>query len=212
MFFKKRGGDRLMIQWGETMNMSRRSVLVVGGVVIFTAMVVYGGVRAQEASGSGEGGLDVTVRSDESMSGPQQVAWVEEQTRNVKQIYFQVQNMLDQARNEKDTLKITCLNDKLTQIHVNLRGVEERSEALKIAVQSGDSTASNQQFSILRIYISRIQGLKAEAENCLGEVDVVLGKTETTVEVSDDITVEDPSIIVDVDVIVEQPPHASGFY
>ena len=142
----------------------------------------------------------------------QQIAWVEEQMGVVKGIYRRVQNMLDRARKEKDTLKITCLDDKLTQIHVNLRGIEERKEALGVAVGAGDTSSANQQFTILKIYVSRIQGLMAEAESCIGDADVVLGETETTMTIDEDITLEDPSTPIEVEVTVDQPPHASGFY
>jgi hypothetical protein len=62
--------------------------------------------------------------------------------------------------------------------------------------------------------LGRIDGLRVEAETCLGEVDIVLGETETIVSISDDITPEDPAqdvVIVD-DVGVDPTPHASGYY
>ncbi len=195
--------------------MKRKRVL---GIIGITALVVvtgiYGGVQAQQNEGSDSVGLDVTVRSDETMSGQQQLAWIRTKTEGAKRIGFQVQNMLDLGRQEKDTLKITCLNDKLTQIRVNLRGVEERTQALEIAVQTQDTSTANQQFSILQIYISRIEGLKAEAENCLGEVDIVLGQTETVVTVDDDITPSDPTEDVPVvePVGIDPSPPASAYY
>ncbi|MCP4677049.1 MAG: hypothetical protein GY854_16350, partial [Deltaproteobacteria bacterium] len=130
--------------------MKRKRVL---GIVGVTALVVvtgiYGGVQAQQNDTPEAAPLDVTVHSNETMSGQQQLEWIRTKTEEAKRIGFRVQNMLDQARKEKDTLKITCLNDKLTQIRVNLKGVEERTQALQIAVQSQDTSTANQQFSIL---------------------------------------------------------------
>ena len=192
---------------------ARKSILMLGSTMILAAVTgIWGNVRAQE-NPEADLDLDLTVRSDARLSGQQQLQWIEGQQSIAKRISFSIQGMLDQARREKDILKITCLNDKLTQIHVNLEGVEERVAALRVAVQAQDTTAANQQFAILRIYISRIQGLKAEAENCLGEVDVVLGETETIVTVDEDITGEDPSKdLPPVDIGIDQPPHASAFY
>ena len=104
--------------------------------------------------------------------------------------------MLDQARKEKDTLKITCLDDKFTQIHVSIRGIEERTKSLEISIKSGDRTTSNQNFSILKIYISRIFGLNSEAENCLGESDVVLGKTENSTTIAGDTAIFIDQVVV----------------
>jgi hypothetical protein len=197
------------------MNKEHRVLRSIGVAAALSGGLIAGlfGVASAKATGADGGGLDLTVQEDSSMSGPEQVAWIESQIPKAKEIYFSVQNMLDQARKEKDTLKITCLSDKLTQIHVNLSGIEERQEALKIAVQSGGAAAGNQQFAILKIYVARIQGLRAEAENCLGEADVVLGQTETTTTVSDDVTPSDPSDkYPEVPPVVETPPQASAFF
>lgn len=186
---------------------------LVFAVFALALLSMFSGVQAQERE-SGDVDLDVTVREDNTMSGPEQLAWVESNTENAKRTAFRVQSMLDGARREKDALKITCLDDKLTQIHVNLRGVEERTVVLKASVKANDASTANQQFSILSIYLGRIDGLRVEAETCLGEVDMVLGETETIVTIDDDITLEDPAediIIVD-DVGVEPTPHASGYY
>lgn len=182
-------------------------------VTISALAVSYRGVEAQVRSEQGEVNLDVTVHVDQSMSGPEQRSWIESEVGDAKGVSRKVQNLLDQARKEKDTLKITCLDDKLTQIHVNLRGIEERTAAHATAVQGGDNSIANQQFSILQIYISRIKGLMTEAENCIGDIDVVLGETETTVTVDEEITSEDPAgEKIDEEIGVEQPPHASGYF
>jgi hypothetical protein len=181
--------------------------------IILIVAGLLGRVSAQEPGAPSDVGLDVTIRADSGMSGAQQVNWVQDQSEAVKSVFFRAQSMLDKARKDKDILRIGCLDDKLTQVRVNLKGIEQRTQSLKLAVQSGDKSTSNQQFAILKIYISRIQGLEAEAENCLGEVDVVLGQTETTVEIDDDITIEDPSEEIQPDNVgVQQWPHASGYY
>ncbi len=170
---------------------------------------ILAGVRAQERTGDGENGLGGGMNN---MSGQQKLAWIEAKTEAARGIVSKVQAMLDQARKDKDILRITCINDKLTQIRVNIGGIEERTLALRLAVDSGDPTVANHQFEILRIYISRVQGLKAEAENCLGEVDVVLGATETEVTIDDSITEEDPSDDEIPDIAIDQVIQASGFF
>lgn len=195
-------------------NFRRKTLRMLGASLAWSVLTgVLGTSNAQEPAKDGTvPALDVTVRNESEMNGQQQIAWVGDQTTAAKGIGRRVQGMLDRARKEKDTLKITCLDDKLTQINVNLRGVEERVAALKISVQGGDKDTANQQFTILKIYFSRIQGLMAEAEGCVGDVDVVLGEAETTVTVDDNITLEDPSTLPGEQVGVDQPAHASGYF
>jgi len=194
------------------MNVSKKNWLVFTAAVVAVSVSLYGDLGAQGVADPGTPEVDLTLDTNQNLSGAQMVAWVDEQLGVVQGIYRRVQNMLDRARKEKDTLKITCLDDKLTQIHVNLQGIEERKSALEVAVQGGDTSTANQQFTILKIYVSRIQGLMAEAENCIGDTDVVIGETETIVEVDDDITIEDPSDSPEIEIGIDQPVHASGYY
>jgi hypothetical protein len=194
------------------MSAARKGWLLFGAAVVAVSVSLYGDVGAQGVADADMPEVDVTVNTQQNLSGAQMIAWVDEQMGVARGIYRRVQNMLDRARKEKDTLKITCLDDKLTQIHVNLQGIEERKSALEVAVKGGDTSTANQQFTILKIYVSRIQGLMAEAENCIGDSDVVIGETETIVTIDDDITVVDPSETPEIDIAVDQPPHASGFY
>ena len=136
--------------------------MLLGAVALIAGIALLGNVSAQDVAPDKQPGVDVTVAVDDTnLSGTQMVAWIDQQMGVVRGIYHRVQNMLDSARKEKDTLKITCLDDKLTQIHVNMRGVEERKSALEVAVGANDTTSAKQQFVILKIYISRIQGLMA---------------------------------------------------
>jgi hypothetical protein len=171
----------------------------------------FGGVEAQETNNRG-GAIDLTIQDGEKVSEADQMAWTDEKTRLAREIFSDIKAMLDAARAEKDAIKITCLDDKLTQVHVSLRGIEERAEALRTATRAGDRTTANQNFSILRIYISRVIGLKTEAENCLGESDVVLGNTETTMTVGKNVTDEDPSRRFTTEVEIDPPEHASGYF
>jgi hypothetical protein len=205
----------------ERMTKMDKSVFLWTGLAVFIfGMAFHGAVEAQQKEvtpsiAGSEMELDVTVRKEDTLTGEQKLAWVDEQTAKARQSKIAVQNMLDRARREKDTIKITCLDDKLTQMNVNIRGIEERTVGLETAVRADDAQGANQQFTILKVYIVRVQGLVAEAENCIGDVDVVLGESETIVTIDDDIIAEDPSesgTIQVEDPAVSQPSHRSGYY
>jgi hypothetical protein len=191
-----------------------RPVAAGAAVVVIVLLALYGSAGAQQGAVADDAAsIENIGNAEKAMTGAQQITWVEQQLVSARSIRRQVESMLDKARKEKETLKITCLDDKLTQIIVNLKGMEDRQGGLQAAVQGGDTTSANQHFMILKIYASRVQGLKAEAESCVGDSDVVLGESETIVEVDEDITLEDPSDDpIDFELFVEQPPQASGFY
>lgn len=92
-----------------------------------------------------------------------------------------VQNLLDAARKEKDIIKITCLNDKLTQINVSVRTFEDRMVSMRTALKTGDREAVNHEYNILSVLGQKVDGLRLEAEACIGESEGYLGKTEITV-------------------------------
>jgi hypothetical protein len=76
-----------------------------------------------------------------------------------------------------------------------------------------DIAAASHHFSVIAVYFKRISRLGADADKIVGGKDIVFGKTETTLTVDSYITDEDPSeYSFDFDIVMEQPPHASGFY
>lgn len=202
------------IGMGLTMTLINLKKIVGRAVIVMAIGTAVGNADARENS-EAPPELDVTVRSDTPVPLEDRMEWVKQQMDVSKTVFRRVQNMLDRARREKDTIKITCLDDKLTQIHVNIRGMEEREAALRAATETNDDSTSEQQFTVLKIYVSRIQSLWSEAENCIGESDVVIGNSETTVTVDEDITVEDPTNEgqdIYQQIGTEQIPHASGYY
>lgn len=142
----------------------------------------------------------------------QKVGWVEGQVPAVKRIKKRVEGRLSEARSEKDPIRIGCLDDKLTQINVNITGVEERSANLREFFDSRDNSAAEQQFNIVKIYISRVYGLMAEAENCIGEKDRVVGESDTIVSIDDGITDQNPSDQQGEIAEIDPLPHVSAYY
>jgi hypothetical protein len=196
----------------------KRALFLIAAAALFvvammgdvSAQGTAAGVGAREAARDDGGGAQA---APDKLTRKQKISWVEERVGEAYQVRSRVQSMLDQARKEKDTIKISCLADKLTQLEVNLQGIEERRSAFDEALSGGDEANIEQQFTVLQIYLSRIQSLMAESENCVGEGDVVVGESETTVTIDEDITVDDPSNPSDVEQIaIDQPVQASAYY
>ena len=123
-----------------------------------------------------------------------------------------VAGLLDQARKDKDIIKVTCLNDKLTQINVAVRTFEDRMVSLRTAVTTQDKESISHEYKILTVLDQKVDGLRMEAEACIGESEGYLGKTEVTVTTPPGEAELDPTTFEGAGPdIVERPMPASAF-
>lgn len=91
-----------------------------------------------------------------------------------------VRGMLEEARKEGDIIKVTCLDNKLTQIDVNNRTAESRLDAMKKAV---DNDRRTHEFTVLTVIGQKLQVLDQEAHQCVGQSMYDTGKTKVTTEI-----------------------------
>jgi hypothetical protein len=93
----------------------------------------------------------------------------------------QVLGRVEEARNEKDVVKLNCANEKLTQIKALLRVAEQADIALHEAVSNRDAGAEAE-FSKVAIARAKIDALRGEADQCIGQLAYIVDE-KTTVEV-----------------------------
>lgn len=103
---------------------------------------------------------------------------------------------LEEARNTKDVVKLTCVNEKLTQIKGLLRISEQADVALQEAVVRNESESANHEFTKVTIARSKVDQLRAEAEQCMGQLAFKADENMTLeLEVPDYLPKNDPSLI-----------------
>lgn len=93
----------------------------------------------------------------------------------------QVLGRVEEARNEKDVVKLNCVNEKLTQIKALLRVAEQADLSLHEAVANRDAGA-DAEFSKVAIARAKIDALRGESEQCIGQLAYIVDQ-KTTVEV-----------------------------
>lgn len=99
----------------------------------------------------------------------------------VKAALKQTLSRVEEARNEKDIVKLNCVNEKLAQIK-QILGVAEGAEvALQEAVAKSDAGA-DAEYSKIAIARGKADQLRAEAEECIGQLAFVVDE-KTSVEV-----------------------------
>jgi hypothetical protein len=123
-----------------------------------------------------------------------------------------VRSQLSTARQERDVVKVLCLNDKLNQIDVALASAGDRNKSLKTMVGDGDADRARHEFTIVSVLRDRVEALRAEAGQCVGEELGYIGETEVTVDIDSDIPDDDPGYFPDEPFVGEPPRFASPTY
>jgi len=91
-----------------------------------------------------------------------------------------VTQMLGDARRESDMIRITCLNDKLTQINANLHTAQARNTSLQHAV---DTDQRSHELTVLTVLGQKLQVLEQEANQCVGQDLYDTGATKVTTDI-----------------------------
>jgi hypothetical protein len=164
----------------------RRSVL---GVVLGLGLAV-GTAGAQNNPQAAN--AEVGQRRTANLSGPDQIRESNAIVTEIQATRTQVSNMLDTARQERDIIKVNCLNDKLTQVDVTLRSAREHQELLSTAVSINNDGQRNHEFTLMSIYRGRTTDMAREAQACIGEGNGTFDQgSRVQVTVSNGITTQD---------------------
>ena len=91
-----------------------------------------------------------------------------------------VTELLDDARRDADVIRVTCLNDKLTQINANLRTAQSRYASLQRTV---DAEQRKHELTVLSVLGQKLQVLDQEANQCVGQDLYETGPTKITTEI-----------------------------
>lgn len=90
---------------------------------------------------------------------------------------------IEEAREEKDIVKLNCVNEKLTQMKAFLKVAEQADVALNEALATRNPGAdADAEFSKIAIARTKVDGLRAQSEQCIGQLSYVVDE-KTTVEV-----------------------------
>ena len=117
---------------------------------------------------------------------------------------------LEEARATKDVVKLNCVNEKLTQVKGLLRISEQSDVALQEAVSRKDTTASEHEYSKVSIARSKVDQLRSEAEQCIGQLAFRTDENLTVeVQVPSGLPSGDPTNPPEPQPPTNRPPPAS---
>lgn len=101
-----------------------------------------------------------------------------------------VRVQLTAAREQRDVVKVLCLNDKLNQIDVALRSSRDRVSALKVAAAQNDVDRARHESTVVKVLHDRVRVLLTEANQCVGEETGFFADSRVTVNI--DPSIPDP--------------------
>jgi len=134
----------------------------------------------------------------------------QEHIGRMKEILTKVLKHLEEARDEKDIVKLNCVNEKLTNVKGLLKISEDGDVKMQEALARRNPEEAAHEFEKIAIARSKCEQLFAESEACVGELAVYSG--DTTVEmVVEGQPPEDLSEQVPTVDIITRPPAASPY-
>jgi hypothetical protein len=128
----------------------------------------------------------------------------------MREVLKDVLAKLEEARNTKDVVKLNCVNEKLTQIKGLLRISEQADVALQEAVVKKESATADHEFTKVSIARQKVDQLRAEAEECIGQLAFRTDENLTVeVETPQDLPTNDVTNPAPPPPLVVRPPPAS---
>lgn len=146
------------------------------------------------ASGSGET-PEVGTEIRAGMTSEEMVAEARRIVDQGEQLSRQMLSNLDEARRDGDIIRVTCVNDKLTQVNAHRSTVEQRLENLEDAIQGADISRRNHEYTVIVVIGQHLVSLDQEALACIGEDIFETGTTQVTTTVDTATPVEDTSLV-----------------
>ncbi len=158
-----------------------------------------------------ESGVDVRRRAN--LNPQEQLGEAQRIVTDGEQLSRRVSSMLDEARQERDIIRVTCLNDKLTQINANLSTLNQRVENLEASVESQDGDRGGHEFTVITVLDQKLNVLERESGQCIGDDIFETGATTVTTEIEEGSPTEDPTALPTIPPSAPVPfipPPASG--
>jgi len=148
-----------------------------------------------------------------TISGDEMLNQGREYRTQIAAITMQIQAQADQAKADKDVIRLNCLLDKLTQAKVNGNMMDQALQALQESVSRRDESTELHEYTRITIINQKVQVLRTEADACVGAETNYVGPTKVVVESPAGLTatVDQPAPVAPPITVIDRPPVASPF-
>lgn len=172
---------------------------------VLTALVATGAAVAQTP-----GSPPAEVSDASKIPDAEKLRVSSESVAKMRSALKDVLGKLEEARNTKDVVKLNCVNEKLTQIKGLLRISEQSDVALQEAIAKKESGGAEHEFTKVTIARSKVDQLRAEAEECIGQLAFRTDeKMNIEIQEPEYLPPGDPAQVTTPTPIDNRPPPAS---
>jgi hypothetical protein len=162
---------------------TRAAFLLAGLGLVLAIPVAY--------SQTGDPGALPKGEDASKLSNPERLARGRTRFSEMEQALKQMEASQEQARQDKDLLRLSCINEKLTETRGLFTVVTAALTALEQAVKDADESRGLQQYTKVSLAHDRTVELSRQAETCAGETLTYSG--DTIVDVTIEPGVPDPT-------------------
>ncbi|MBN2575128.1 MAG: hypothetical protein JXP73_11255 [Deltaproteobacteria bacterium] len=148
-----------------------------------------------------------------TISGPQMLEQGRDYRKEIENIRLQIQTQVEQAKADKDVIRLNCLLDKLTQLNANAKILDQALQSLQEAIVRRDDNAQFHEYTRVTIVHQKAQVLRTEADACVGAETNYVGPTRVVVETPPGLqeSVDQPPPPAPPVAVVDRPPAASPY-
>jgi hypothetical protein len=107
----------------------------------------------------------------------------QEYRARLEQMVAQLNASAEQAKRQKDIIRLNCVLDKLAQLKASVSVADSALQSLREATARKDEGATVHEYTRLTIIHQKAQVLASEAQGCVGEDLGYVGATKVDVDV-----------------------------
>jgi hypothetical protein len=157
------------------------------------------------------GAVDLRIQQRPTSSLPEMATQVTEYKKRMEEVAKRIQVLVEEARKQKDIIRINCLTDKLVQVKANQNISDRSAQAMADSSARNDRDAAFHEYTRITIVNQNLQVLGGEAEACVGEDLSYVGATRVDVD-TEGVPTGDPTQPVGPGgPDIARPPSASPF-
>jgi hypothetical protein len=157
--------------------------------------------------------VDPLAVQKSTISGDEMLSQGREYRQQIQSITMQIQVQSQQAKADKDVIRLNCLLDKLNQVKVNANMMDQALQSLQDCVSRHDDSAQLHEYTRVTIINQKAQVLRTEADACVGAETNYVGPTKVVVESPAGLTatVDQPAAVAPPLTIIDRPVVASQY-
>jgi hypothetical protein len=134
---------------------------------------------------------DIAVKQRSNVTPQEMIKQGNEYFKGMNETVKRITDLQNQAKRQKDIIRLNCVTDKLVQTKVNITIGEQAMSALQESISRADEGGRTHEFTRLTIVNQKVTVLGAEAENCIGEDLSFVGATRVDVEIDPNLPTVD---------------------